>query len=173
VPLVLGLRYPFAGLRSFRKPTVGLLEQSSVTMRVRVTDCDTYLHVNNGRYLSLMDIGRIDHAGRCGLIKILRQRRWKPVAGGATIRFRRELRLGARYTLTTRCVGWDEGWAYFEQVFERADGALAARAYAKVATLDSDGSRLPSERVIAALGIDPVSPPLPAGVVAWQASEFG
>lgn len=142
-------------------------------MRVRATDCDSYLHMNNGRYLSVMDIGRIDHAGRCGLIRMLRAQGWKPVAGGATIRFRRELRLGTRYTLSTRCVGWDEGWAYFEQVFERPDGTLAARAYAKIATLDSQGTRLPSERVIAALGMDPESPTLPDGVLAWQASEFG
>ncbi len=173
MPLVLGLRYPFAGLRSLRGPKVDMYEWTTVTMRVRITDCDSYLHVNNGRYLSLMDIGRINHAGRCGMISLWRRTGWKPVAGGATIRFRRELRLGARYTLRTRCVGFDEGWSFWEQVFERADGKLAARAYAKVAMLDTDGSRLKSERVLDALGADPQSPPLPDGVVAWQESEFG
>jgi acyl-CoA thioesterase FadM len=173
MPLVLALRYPLAGLRALRKPRATLLEQTSITMRVRPSDCDSYLHVNNGRYLSIMDIGRIDHAGRCGLIQAFRARGWKPVAGGATIRFRRELRLGTRYVLRTRCVGWDEGWSFWEQVFERADGQLAARAYVKVATLDRDGARLPSETVIGALGVDTTSPPLPEGVLAWQASEFG
>ena len=173
MPLVLGLRYPFAALRSLRGPKVDLYEWTSVAMRVRITDCDSYLHVNNGRYLSLMDIGRINHSGRCGLIGLWRRTGWKPVAGGATIRFRRELRIGARYTLRTRLVGWDEGWSFWEQVFERADGALAARAYAKVAMLDSDGSRLRSAQVIEALGGAVKSPPLPEGVLSWQASEFG
>jgi acyl-CoA thioesterase FadM len=173
MPLVLGLRYPLAGLRSLRKPKVDLLEWSSIRMRVHVSDCDLYLHVNNGRYPSLMDIGRTDHAGRSGLIGLWRSRKWKPVAGGVTIRFRRELRMFAPYTLHTRCVGWDEGWSYWEQRFDRADGSLAARAFVKVAMLDADGSRLESARVIEALGMDPVSPPLPEAVLAWQSSEYG
>jgi acyl-CoA thioesterase FadM len=173
MPLVLGLRYPFAGLRALRKPPTELLAESKVTMRVRITDCDSYLHINNGRYLSLMDIGRIDHAARCGMIGLWRRNRWKPVAGGATIRFRRELRLGTPYSLRTRCVGWDEGWTFWEQVFERADGLLAARAYVKVAMLDGDGARLKSAQVVEALGLDATSPPLPEGVLAWQASDYG
>ncbi len=173
MPLVLGLRYPFAGLRSLRKPKVGLYEWTSVSMRVRITDCDSYLHVNNGRYLSLMDIGRINHSGQTGLIGLWRGRGWKPVAGGATIRFRRELRIGTKYTLRTRLAGWDEGWSFWEQEFLRADGKLAARAYAKVAMLDTDGSRLRSAQVIEALGAVPESPPLPEGILAWQSSDFG
>lgn len=173
MPLVLTLRYPLAGLRALRRPRASLLDETSVSMRVRPTDCDSYLHINNGRYLSLMDIGRIDHAGRCGMIGLWRRTGWKPVAGGATIRFRRELRLGSRYTLFTRCIGWDEGWSYWEQRFERADGKLAARAYVKVAMLDRDGTRLASARVMEALEIDPVSPPLPDGILAWQASDYG
>jgi acyl-CoA thioesterase FadM len=104
---------------------------------------------------------------------MFRQRGWHALAGGATIRFRRELRMGARYVLRTRIVGWDEGWSYWQQEFERADGTLAARAYVKVAAMDEHGKRLPSAQVMEALGVDPVSPPLPEGVLAWQSSEFG
>lgn len=172
MPLVLGIRYPLAGLRSLRREPVGFLERSSVDMRVRLADCDVNLHVNNGRYLSLMDIGRIDHAGRSGLIALFRRNGWKPLAGGETIRFRRELRLGARYTLHTRCAGWDDGWSFWEQEFERADGSLAARAYVKVAIMGREG-RLPSATVIEALGLDPTSPELPAGLLAWQQSDHG
>jgi acyl-CoA thioesterase FadM len=173
MPLTLGIRYPWAGVRSLRRPRLGLLDESVVRMRVRPSDCDVMLHVNNGRYLSLMDIGRIDLAGRCGLITEFRRRGWHAVAGGATIRFRRELRLGTRYTLRTRCVGWDEGWSFFEQVFEREDGTLAARAYVKVAAIDEHGKRLDTARWMAAIGVDHPSPPLPDGVLSWQASEFG
>lgn len=173
MPFVLGIRYPLAGLLGLRGRPIGFLERTELHMRVRPSDCDVLMHVNNGRYLSLMDIGRIDHAGRSGLIRVFRRTGWKAVAGGATIRFRRELRLGTRYVLRTRCVGWDEGWSYWEQVFEREDGALSARAYVKVACLDQRGTRLPSARVMEALGLDPESPPLPEGVRAWQASDFG
>jgi acyl-CoA thioesterase FadM len=173
VPLVLGVRYPLAALRSLRRPPVELLSESVVHMRVRLRDCDVLLHVNNGRYLSLMDIGRIDHSGRCGLIAAFRERKWSAVAGGATIRFRRELRWRSRYVLRTRCVGWDDGWSYWEQVFERADGKLASRAYVKVASLDEHGQRLDMARVVELLELDPQSPPLPDGIAAWQSSDHG
>jgi acyl-CoA thioesterase FadM len=173
VPLVLGIRYPLAALRAMRGRRIGLLDEGLVRLRVRLRDCDVLLHVNNGRYLSLMDIGRIDHSGRSGLITMARARGWHAVAGGATIRFRRELRWRERYVLRTRLVGWDEGWSYWQQVFERADGRLAARAYVKVAVLDGERRRVPIAQVVEALGADPQSPPLPDGIVAWQASEFG
>ena len=173
MPLVLGLRYPFAGMRALRKPPIELMDETTLRMRVRLRDCDVLMHVNNGRYLSLMDIGRIDHTGRSGMIREFRRRGWGAVAGGATIRFRRELRWRARYVLRTRVVGWDERFIYWQQVFERADGQLAARAYAKVALLDEHGSRMDIADAFTTLGVDPVSPPLPDGVVAWQSSEFG
>ena len=173
MPLVLGLRYPFAGIRGLRKPRISVLDEARITMRVRLTDCDMNLHVNNGRYLSLMDIGRIDLVARSGALAVFRRNRWNPVAGGATIRFRRELRLGSTYVLRTRCVGWIDTWWFFEQVFEREDGSLAARAYAKVTILDRTGKRVEAARAIEALGLDPTSPELPEGIASWQASDFG
>ncbi len=173
MPLVLGLRYPIAGIRAMRKPPIELLDEAVLDMRVRLRDCDVLMHVNNGRYLSLMDIGRIDHSGRSGLIREMRRRGWGAVAGGATIRFRRELRWRSRYALRSRPLGWDDRFFYWEQVFERADGQLAARAYAKVALLDADGRRLDPADAMHELGFAPTSPPLPAGVAAWQSSEFG
>lgn len=173
MPLVLGFRYPLAGLRSLRGRRVNLLEESVVHMRVRVSDCDINMHVNNGRYLSLMDIGRIEHVARAGAIPVFRRNRWNPVAGGATIRFRRELRVGSRYTLRTQVVGWDDGWLFFEQNFDRADGMLAARSYVKVAILDAERKRVDPATVIRALGVDADAPTLPEGVVNWQRSDAG
>lgn len=173
MPLVLGIRSPLAGLLAARKPQLGLLDESRVRMRVHATDCDINLHINNGRYLSLMDIGRTDVAARCGLKRVFRERGWHVVAAGETIRFRRELRLWSRYTLVTRYVGWADGWCFFEQVFERGDGALAARAYVKVAVLDRDGGRIDGGDVARALDLDPISPELPASLEAWRASDHG
>lgn len=173
MPLVLGIRYPLAALRRPSGPALALLERSTITMRVRPSDCDINLHINNGRYLSLMDIGRINHARQCRLMPVFRRTGWRVVAGGATIRFRRELRLGTCYRLHTRCVGWDEDWSYWEQVFERLDGALAARAYVKAAVLDRDGARVPSAHLMQELGESPESPGLPEGLLAWQRSDHG
>lgn len=167
------LRYPVAAARARRRPPIELLDESRLELRVHPTDCDSYLHVNNGRYLTLMDLGRIDYVGRCGLARAFREQGWKPVATGATIRFRRELRMFTRYALTTRLVGWNEDWWFFEQRFDRADGALAARAFAKIAVLDGDGRRLSPVTALDVLGLPSAPPELPADLVAWQATDYG
>jgi acyl-CoA thioesterase FadM len=173
VPLVLGIRYPLTGLRARRRARIDILDEARLQLRVRARDCDWYGHINNGRYLSLMDLGRIDLVVRCGFYDACREHGWKPVAAGATIRFRRELRWRMRYELVTRCVGWGDGWWFFEQVFERPDGTLAARAYAKIAMLDATGSRVAPERVMEELGLDPTSPEVPEDVRIWQRIAAG
>lgn len=167
------LRYPLRALRSSRRSPIELLDESRIEQRVGPLDCDSYGHVNNGRYLTLMDLGRIDYVARCGLGRAFRERGWKPVAAGATIRFRRELRLLTRYALITRLAGWDEDWWYFDQHFERADGALSARAFAKIALLGPDGHRLSPVHALAELGIEATSPELPDSLRAWQRSDRG
>lgn len=90
------------------------LEESRLPMRVWATDIDPYLHLNNGRYLTLMDMGRLDLGVRTGLAALSLRRRWMPVAGAATVKFRRELRAFARFELSSRIAHWDERWLYFE-----------------------------------------------------------
>ncbi|MCW2961336.1 MAG: thioesterase [Thermoleophilia bacterium] len=173
MPLVLPFRFPLTAWRAKRRSPVDMLEESTLQMRVQLLDCDYNFHVNNGRYLSLMDLGRTDHIGRTGLLGMMREKKWHPVAGGVTIRFRRELRYRTSYTLRTRCVGWADGWWFFEQVFERANGDLAARAYAKVAVLGPDRERVTPATHGAELGMDPVSPELPDSLQSWLRSEHG
>ena len=171
--LVLGIRYPLTGMRARRRARIELLDEARVALRVRAFDCDWYGHINNGRYLSLMDLGRIDFVIRSGFYDACREHGWKPVAAGATIRFRRELRWRARYELVTRCVGWGDGWWFFEQRFERSDGSLAAKAYAKIAMLDANGARVAPETVLDAVGWSHPSPQLPDDIITWQQISAG
>lgn len=173
MPTVLALRYPLVARSARRAPKADFFDETYREMRVLPNDCDFNLHINNGRYLSLMDLGRIDHATRTGWLATFRARRWNPVATGVTIRFRRELRIGTRYRLFTKLAGWDERWFYFEQRFERADGLLAARAYVKAAVLDKRRTPMPPATVVAALDVDPVSPQLPSDITTWQQIEAG
>jgi hypothetical protein len=56
---------------------------------------------------------------RTGFWRELWRRRWFPVVGSATLRFRRSLDPFRRYRLVTRLVAWDEKWCFLEQRFER------------------------------------------------------
>ena len=49
-------------------PRKGLLEESRVAFRVLPNDCDVNLHMNNGRYLSFMDLGRVHLVAQVGLM---------------------------------------------------------------------------------------------------------
>lgn len=160
------LRVLLAGLRRSR---LCLLEESSVRFRVLPNDLDVNIHMNNGRYLALMDLGRMDLIARMGILGPMLRRRWRPVVGSLMTRFRRPLNPFQNYDLQTRVLGWDEKWFYMEQRFERG-GETAAIAIVKGLFLCPDGRVSPAE--VVALTDEAIdSPPLPAAIAEWQDAE--
>ena len=57
----------------------GLLDSGRIAYRVWPNDCDMNLHLNNGRYLTFMDLGRVHLLAQTGLLGKLLQNRWAPV----------------------------------------------------------------------------------------------
>lgn len=105
------------------------------------SDIDWNGHVNNGRYLTLMDAGRLDHAVRTGLLRAMLRARCNPVVADVSIRFRREVRPFVRCTLTTRLRGWDERRLHYVQQFEHK-GVVCAEAMVAIA-LRRNGRTVP------------------------------
>lgn len=149
------------------RPKITAPEGASVlTFRVLPHDLDPSLHMNNGRYLAIMDLGRLDLLIRSGLGGAVWRNRWTPVANAALVRFRRELRLFDRYRLETRVRVWSEQAVMIEQVFVFASGAregqVAARALFKGALYDRKEQRyVPVARLLEVIGV-PVPSPEPA-----------
>jgi acyl-CoA thioesterase FadM len=81
---------------------------SRVPLIVFPNDLDINFHVNNGRYLTLMDIGRLDMFIRSGLLRAALKRGWRPVLAAGKIRFRHEMRAFQRFTVETRVVYWND-----------------------------------------------------------------
>ena len=154
---------------ALRAPRAGFLDASVLRMRVAPGDLDLNGHMNNGRYLALMDIGRLDLAVRVGFLGIAWRRRWRPLLGSATIRFRRSLQPFQRFTLRTRLLGWDDKWLVFEQRFE-AGGATSALALARALFRGPGGNVAPAE-ALAGLGITDPSPALPDYVADWSRAD--
>ena len=151
------------------KDPIGMLDTSSVDMRVWPNDLDINLHVNNGRYLTLMDLGRLDLLMRSGTLNVLFKRKWAPVLGAATVRFKRSMRLFEKFTLKTRVLGWDEKWVYMEHRIETAEH-LAVIAIVK-ALFREKGRSIPSQELAEAFGHHGASPPLPDFVEDWKKME--
>jgi acyl-CoA thioesterase FadM len=135
--------------------------------RVWPGDVDINNHLNNGRYLTLLDLGRYDWAIRSGIHKALAPEGWQPVVAAATVRFRRPLDLFDKIDLTTRIVFWDEKWFYIEHGIEKS-GAVHMKALVRCTVLGPKGS-VPMAEVLKALGEEERAvPPLPDAVRLWR-----
>jgi hypothetical protein len=91
-------------------------------MRVWPNDLDFNLHVNNGRYLALADIGRMHWFARTGLLGVARSRKAYPVVGDAIAKFRRDLKAFQSFEIYTRLIGWDSKWGFLEHRFVLRSG---------------------------------------------------
>ena len=111
------LRFLILLIKSFAKPKLELLDSSILKFRVLPNDLDLNMHMNNGRYLSIMDLGRTDLLLRIGLGQHLIENKWMPIVGHLHMRYRRPLKAFQYYELLTRIVTWDEKWVYLEQRF--------------------------------------------------------
>lgn len=128
------LRLARVGFRLISGPKVDLLATTRVDLRVWPNDLDLNLHVNNGRYLALADIGRIDWFVRTGVLEVARTQKAFPVIGDAIAKFRRDLKLFQAFEIRTRLIGWDRKWGFLEHRFVRDDrviGVVAIRGVFK------------------------------------------
>lgn len=171
VPRVVFLvRLVAVGISMLWKPRLTLLDESVITIRVWPNDLDLNLHMNNGRYLSAMDLGRMDLFARAGVLLPALRRGWYPLLGEAKIRFRRPLAPFAKYRLRTRLLGWDEKWFYGEQIFDR-NGEQAAVALVRGLLRGKEGNIAP-DRIVALGGSAIASPPMPETVARWRENRW-
>lgn len=169
--MVLFLRFLEALLTSRFRPRIDPLGESVLRMRVWPNDLDLNLHANSGRYLSFMDIGRVDLLVRMRIFLKVIGRGWRPINGGTMIGFRRSLAPWERFTVRSRIVCWDEKWIYFEHLIEKGDGQLAATATARGLLRGRDGNVRPEELLEVAGAAGLPSPPMPRHIALWRDAE--
>lgn len=133
-------------------------------------DCDVFLELNNGRQLTLFDLGRFDLAMRNGLMKIVRERKWGFVVGGASVQFRKRIFPFDRFILRTEIAGWDEKWFYFLQTTLKGD-APCSQALVRAAVIAGRQGTVPTADVAAALGLPEAPQPPPEWIQAWSDAE--
>jgi len=143
-------------------PPIGMLDTDALNLRVWPNDADFNFHLNNARYLNVMDYGRVHLLARTGLLTPSLKAGWAPVVGAVWMTYRRSLPLWAKYQLATRLVCWDERWFYMEQTFTGAEG-LAAVGWVKGALVDKAGI-VPPQKIIDLAEPGIVSPSLPESI---------
>ena len=135
-------------------------------MRVWPNDIDNNMHMNNARYLNMMDYGRTHLLARTRLLDRILRARWTPMVGAVWMTYRRSLPLFSAFSLASRLVCWDERWFYLEQTFTGKEG-LVAVGWVKGILRGPQGI-LDPQPILAAIAPGVVSPPMPESIAAWN-----
>lgn len=160
----------------FRPKLAPPFGESELSFRVMPHDLDTSLHMNNGRYWTLMDLGRTDLMLRMGLWRLVLKHRWTPVVSAGKIRFRRELRLWKAVRLKSRILCWADTTAVIEHRMvssrEGRDELVHAVALVRVGLYDrGEKAFVPIQRMMDEMGVTAESPPPSSDVAAFLAAE--
>jgi len=138
---------------------------------VGLVDIDVYSELNNGRTLTLLDLGRICFLQRIGLIAALRREGWSFAVGGGSVRFRRRIPFGSRIAIRSRLLGHDGRWLYFQHVILRR-GRPSFSALIRGGVTSKEGL-VPVPTVMDKLGRPGWNRTLPAWVQAWIDADRG
>ena len=164
------LRFIWVIVSGFFKKPLTLSDVSILPQRVWLDELDINVHMNNAKYLAVMDLGRTDWIVRTNARRLMTHEKMSPVVGGALVRYRRSLKLFQRYELKTRLLGWDERWLYIEQIMECRQG-IACIAVQRT-TFTKNGKMVPPQELAAKLGHDAGQMPAPDWTRAWNETDI-
>lgn len=156
-------------IESFFRKRLHPLSESVLHLRVLPNDLDLNFHMNNGRFLSIMDLGRLDLLIRTDLAKALLHHRWQPLVGAVNIRYKQSLMPFQKYRLHTKVIGWDEKWFYIEQRFERRNRTIAVGLVK--ALFRGNHRNITPEQCLKLIHVNIDPPTLPEKVLRWLSME--
>lgn len=133
-------------------------------------DIDPWMELNNGRTLTLYDLGRIPFARRTGMVGVLRRKNWGLTMAGASVRYRRRIRPFEKIEMRSRAICWDDRFIYLEQSMWKKSGDCANHILYRAALTGKEGI-VPPLALLAELGQNADSPMIPGWVASWIAAD--
>ena len=133
-------------------------------------DIDLWMELNNGRTLTIFDLGRIPLGQRVGLLGVLKREKWGLTVAGASIRYRRRIRMFETIEMRSRAVWWDDKFTYIEQSMWKHSGECANHILLRTAVTGASGI-VPPTQVMDEIGPQVSCPKAPAWVTAWIAAD--
>jgi acyl-CoA thioesterase FadM len=167
--------YPFLrlGLNLFsarKLPPMNVLDLHVSQHRCRLVDCDIFLEMNNGRILTLYEMGRFQAAVRMGLWALLKKKRWGLTVAGTSIRYRRRIAPLEKYEIRTKIATWDDRFVYIEQGMFKMSGECASHVLFRTAVV-AKGRAVPTDVLIEAMGVTDPRPEPADWVRNWIDAE--
>ena len=133
-------------------------------------DLDPWMELNNGRTLTLYDLGRVPMFIRTGAIDTLKKKNWRVTVAGVSVRYRRRITAFEKVTIVSKLVGWDDRFFYTVQSIWKKDGECANQVLLRSAIVGANGIVAPAE-LAAAQGLNPKSPEMAEWIMKWIAAE--
>ena len=120
--------------------------EDTINLMVLPQDIDPFMELNNGRYVTLLDLGRFGYSINVNINKFLKQNKWSLTITGTYNNYRHRLRLFQRFQLKTKLLGYDEKWFYFFQKAVKNDKTYMA-SVVRFSFTSKDGIVSPKEVV--------------------------
>jgi len=162
--------YPFVRLikdafLARKAPKLPLLGTNVSHHRCWPQDIDVFFEMNNGRILTILDLGRTILATRTGLLTSLKEKRWGLTMAGASVRYRKRIRPFVKFRIVSRAVGWDDKFFYLEQSIWIGN-ECAVQALYRSAVTDKNGIVRPRQ-LFDHIGFEGDRPVLPEWAQNW------
>ncbi len=101
----------------FAKRIRSVRSETCKVFRVLPNDLDLGFHMNNGRFVTVLDLCRVDLFVRTGLARLMLKNGWVPLVAEIKMEYLRPLKLFQKYEVKFRVTGWDDKFIYSEHSF--------------------------------------------------------
>ncbi|WP_095210499.1 acyl-CoA thioesterase [Endozoicomonas ascidiicola] len=130
---------------SFFKPRLPIMyPENTLTLRVLPNDLDINMHMNNGRYLTICDLSRVDMFLRTGFARTMQKEGWIPVVSEHTMKYKKPLNPFQKYDVHMKITSWDEKAFHMEHRFLVA-GRVVAEGTSRGCALSKSGVIAPEQ----------------------------
>jgi len=154
-------------LFKFRKaPKLGLWDTHVSHHYCLPVDIDLWWELNNGRTLTIYDLGRIPMALRNGTAQASKAAGLGTVVAGASVRYRKRITMFQKIEMRSRPVGFDDKFFYIEQSMWLANGDCANHILVRGAAV-KNGKMVPPIELLKLVDTNIQQTPLPDWVQAW------
>lgn len=144
------LRLFYVLIASFFRPRLAIGNAvSDIQLMTFPNDLDINLHVNNGRYLTLCDLNRVDLFIRTGLARVMIKQGWMPIIAEHTMVYRKSLGAFRKFQAKLEVTHWDEKYFFMQHCFS-VDGKIIAEGTSKGVVKGKQGV-VPPDTVVAAV----------------------
>lgn len=151
--------------RGSRTPT-HFKDVTTVRFTATPLDIDLNMHINNGRFLSPADLGRLHFLWSVGALRGILKSGWMPLIGNVDIDYRKSIRFFQRFEVKTELLYWDDKWFYFQHVF-MVGSKVSAIANVKALLVDRSRKVIAPSEVFALIGESPEPGGIPESIADW------